>query len=378
MVRLRREIHQQPELGFEVYKTAALVARTLAELGIEAETGIGKTGVVAHLGRGGGPAIGIRADMDALPIQEQTGAPYASRIPGRMHACGHDVHTAVLLGVAHLLHRADLPGEVRLIFQPSEESCDEEGISGAPRMINDGAVDGLDAVIALHVDPLLPAGQIRIEAGTTGAAVDDFRIYITGQDGHAARPHLTLDPIWLMAQVLQALYAIPSRRIDPLQPSVVTVGIARAGSASNIIAAEAYIEGTLRSLDEEVRVQLRQDVERAAGLVRAWGGDYRLEVDIGYPVLYNDPRVTGWLQRVGRDLLGREKVLTEEGVSMGAEDFAYMAARVAGAMFRLGIQPDPARFGGLHTATFDVDEDALPVGAAILAETARRFLQGEL
>lgn len=378
MVRLRREIHQQPELGFEVYKTAGLVASTLAELGIEAETGIGKTGVVAHLGRGGGPAIGIRADMDALPIQEQTGAAYASRIPGRMHACGHDVHTAILLGVAKLLHQADLPGEVRLIFQPSEESCDEEGISGAPRMIDDGAVAGLDAVIALHVDPLLAVGAIRIEAGTVGAAVDDFRIYITGHDGHAARPHLTLDPIWLMSQVLQALYAIPSRRIDPLKSSVVTVGIARAGSASNIIPAEAYIEGTLRSLDEEVRVQLRQDVERAAALIRAWGGDYRLEMDIGYPVLYNDPRVTGWLQGVGRDLLGQEKVLTEDGISMGAEDFAFMTGKVAGAMFRLGVQPGPAHFGGLHTATFDVDEDALPVGAAILAETARRFLNGEL
>lgn len=378
MVRLRRAIHQQPELGFEVYETAALVGRTLAELNIETRTGVGKTGVVAFLGQGGGPAIGIRADMDALPIQEQTGVDYASQIPGRMHACGHDVHTAILLSVAMLLKDMDLPGQVRLIFQPSEETHDAEGFSGAPRMIEDGALDGLDAVIALHVDPLLEAGEMKIQAGTIGAAVDDFRIYISGQDGHAARPHLTLDPIWLMTQVLQALYAIPSRRVDPLKSSVVTVGIARAGSASNVIPAEAYIEGTLRSLDEQTRVQLREDVERAAGLVRPWGGDYRLEMDIGYPVLHNDPIVTGWLQKVGRDLLGPDQVSTDDGVSMGAEDFAYMTGKIPGAMLRLGIQPKHTRFGGLHTATFNVDEDVLPIGAAILAETALRCLKREL
>ncbi len=378
LVRLRRTIHQTPELGFEVYQTAGLVAQTLAELGVETQTGVGKTGVVARLGKSHGPVIGIRADMDALPIIEQTGAAYASQIPGKMHACGHDAHTAMLLGVALLLHQADLPGEVRLIFQPSEEMCDSDGLSGAPRMIDDGALEGLDAVMALHVDPDLEVGQIKMAPGVTGAAVDDFRLYLQGQGGHAARPHLGLDPIWLMSQVLQGLYAIPSRRLDPILSGVVTVGVVRAGSASNVIPTEAFLEGTLRSHDEGIRLQLRQEVEKAASLVRAWGGDYRLEFDYGYPTLANDPTVISWLQQVSRDLLSPEAVTDKDCISFGAEDFAYMSAKVPGAMFRLGVKPPDREIGGLHEATFDLDEDALPIGAAIFAETALRFLRGEL
>ncbi len=378
LIRLRRTIHQHPELGFEVYETANLVTRTLTELGLEVQTGVGKTGVVAHLGRGGGPAIGIRADMDALPILEQTGVEYASKIPGRMHACGHDSHTAMLLGVALLLREVDLPGEVRLIFQPSEEVFDDEGVSGAPRMIDDGALDGLDAVIALHVDSKLEVGKIRVAAGVVQAAVDDFRIYVQGRGGHAAHPYAALDPIWLMTQVLQALYGIPSRRLDPLRSGVVTVGIVKAGSASNVIPAEAFIEGTMRSLDPKVRLQLREEVEKAAAIVRALGGDYRLEFDFGYPPLANDPTVVSWLQQVGAELLGRDHLTDEDVVSFGAEDFAYMTGQVPGAMFRLGVKPKDGEYGGLHEATFNLEEDALPVGAAVLAETARRFVRGEL
>lgn len=378
IVRLRRTIHQKPELGFELYETAGLVAQTLAESGVEARTGVGKTGVVAHLGRGNGPAIGIRADMDGLPILEQTGAEYASQTPGRMHACGHDAHTAMLLGVALLLKEIDLPGEVRLIFQPSEETFDSDGVSGAPRMIADGALEGLDAIIALHVDTSLEAGQIKVAPGVAQAAVDDFRIYVRGRGGHAARPFAGLDPIWLMTQVLQGLYAIPSRRLNPLRSGIVTVGIVRAGSASNVIPAEAYIEGTLRSHDEQVRLQLREEVEKAAAMVKAWGGNYELEFDFGYPPLVNNPKVAGWLARVGTDLLGPEQVTDEDMVSFGAEDFAYMTAKVPGAMFRLGVKPSAGTFGGLHEATFDLDEEALPFGAAMLAETALRFVRGEL
>jgi amidohydrolase len=378
LVRLRRTIHQNPELGFEVYETADLVARTLTEMGLEIQTGVGKSGVVAHLGRGNGPAIGIRADMDALPILEQTGAAYASKIPGRMHACGHDAHTAMLLGAAMLLREADLPGEVRLIFQPSEEVFDSDGVSGAPRMIDDGALDGLNALIALHVDTKLEVGKIRVAPGVVQAAVDDFHLYVQGRGGHAAQPYAVLDPIWLMTQVLQALYAIPSRRLNPLRSGVVTVGIVKAGSASNVIPAEAYIEGTMRSHDGKVRLQLREEVEKAAAIVRALGGDYRLELDFGYPPLANDPTVVSWLQQVGAELLGQDHVTDEDMVSFGAEDFAYMTAKVPGAMFRLGVKPKDGEFGGLHEATFDLDEDALPIGAAMLAETALRYVRGEL
>lgn len=378
IVRLRRTIHQKPELGFDLYETAGLVAQTLADLGVETQTGVGKTGVVARLGQGRGPAIGIRADMDALPILEQTGVEYASQIPGKMHACGHDAHTAMLLGVAMLLKEADLPGEVRLLFQPSEEGFDDEGLSGAPRMIADGALDGLDAVIALHVDSKLEAGKIRVAPGVAQAAVDDFHLHIQGRGGHAAHPYAGLDPIWLATQVLQALYGIPSRRLNPLRSGVVTVGIVRAGSASNVIPAEAYIEGTLRSHDEKVRLQLREEVEKAASITRSLGGDYRLEFDIGYPPLANDATVAGWLQQVGVDLLGSEQVTDKDMASFGAEDFAYMTAKAPGAMFRLGVKPPVGEYGGLHEATFNLDEDALPVGAAMLAETALRFVWGEL
>jgi len=378
IVRLRRIIHQKPELGFDLYETAGLVAQTLADLGVETQTGVGKTGVVARLGQGRGPAIGIRADMDALPILEQTGVEYASQIPGKMHACGHDAHTAMLLGVAMLLKEVDLPGEVRLLFQPSEEGFDDEGLSGAPRMIAAGALDGLDAVIALHVDSRLEVGKIRVAPGVAQAAVDDFHLHIHGRGGHAAHPYAGLDPIWLATQVLQALYGIPSRRLNPLRSGVVTVGIVRAGSASNVIPAEAYIEGTLRSHDEKVRLQLREEVEKAASIARTLGGDYRLEFDIGYPPLANDATVAGWLQQVGVDLLGSDKVTDEDMASFGAEDFAYMTAKAPGAMFRLGVKPPVGEYGSLHEATFNLDEDALPVGAAMLAETALRFVRGEL
>jgi amidohydrolase len=373
----RRAIHQQPGLGFEVHRTAELVAMTLTDLGLEVQVGVGKTGVVGRLGTGNSPVIAARADMDALPIQEENDMEYASQVPGYMHACGHDAHTAMLLGVAMLLSRRSLPGQVRFLFQPSEETDDEEGISGAPRMIADGAMDGVDAVIALHVDGTLDTGHIAVGNGWVGAAVDSFRAYVIGEGGHGAFPHQTIDPIWLASNVLNALYAIPSRRIAPLQPVVVSVGVIRGGSADNIIPDRVYLEGTLRSFDDAVREQLIQEVEQAMMIARSLGGDYQLEIDRGYPATYNDPTVVGWLRQVGSDLLGEDQVRTEQK-GMGAEDFSYMAQLAKGAMFRLGVKPPGAapRYG--HTATFDVDEEALPIGTAILAETVRRYVCGEL
>ncbi|MEK6575327.1 MAG: amidohydrolase, partial [Chloroflexota bacterium] len=218
IVELRRAIHRNPELGFDVFKTAELVARTLGELGVECQTGVGKTGVVGYIGDGDGPVVAIRADMDALPIQEINQVEYASQVPGKMHACGHDAHTAMLLGAAMLLTKERIAGQIRLIFQPSEEIADAEGISGAPRMIDDGALKGVDAVIALHVDGTLDAGTIAVEDGKVAAAVDSFRAHIIGAGGHGAHPDKTIDPIWLTTQVLNAMYAVPSRRIDPFQP----------------------------------------------------------------------------------------------------------------------------------------------------------------
>jgi amidohydrolase len=376
LTKWRRAIHRQPELGFDVYRTAELAARVLTELGLEVQTGVGKTGVVGRLGASDGPVIAIRADMDALPIQEENEVEYASQVPGRMHACGHDAHTAMLLGAATLLSRRNLPGQVRFLFQPSEEVADEEAISGAPRMIADGALEGVDVVIALHVDGTLNTGHIRMGDGWISAASDTFRAHIIGQGGHGAYPHQAVDPIWLTSHVLYALYAIPSRRVAPLQPSVVSVGIIRGGSADNVIPDAVYLEGTLRSFADEVREQLIQEVEHAMTIAQAFGGDYRLEIERGYPATYNDPIVVGWLRQVGNDLLGKERVGTEQK-TMGSEDFSYMANLAKGAMFRLGVKPPGAapRYG--HTSTFDLDEEALPIGAAILAEAARRFVYSE-
>lgn len=376
LVQWRRTIHQWPELGFEVYRTAELVATTLNSLGVETRVGVGKSGVVGYLGDGDGPVIAIRADMDALPIEEETQAEYASQIPGYMHACGHDAHTAMLLGVATLLSRRRFPGQVRLLFQPSEETHDEEGLSGAPRMIADGALDGVDAVISLHVDGTVETGHIVLDDGPVDAAIDTFCAHVLGAGGHGAYPDQTIDPIWLTAHVLQALYAIPSRRVKPLQPCVLSVGIVRGGTAENIIPNSVYLEGTLRSYDEEVREQLLTEVELALKLVHAFGGSYELSFIRGYPASVNHPEVTAWLRQVASEFLSAEAVNAGQK-SMGSEDIGYMTQLVPGAMFHLGVKPPGAPSRYLHASNFDVDENALPIGVALLSETALRFVQQE-
>jgi amidohydrolase len=376
IVELRRTIHRQPELGFDVFRTAELVARTLGELGVEVQTGVGKTGVVGYLGDADaqGPVVGIRADMDALPIQEINDVEYASQVPGKMHACGHDSHTAMLLGAAMLLSRQKLPGQVRLIFQPSEEIADEEGISGAPRMMDDGALAGVDSVIALHVDGELDAGYIGVEAGKVSASVDTFYAHVLGRGGHGALPHQTVDPFWLTAQVLNAMYAVPSRRVDPFAPSVMSLGVVRGGAASNVIPNSVYIEGTLRSMEPHVREMLIEEVRRSLEIARTLGGDYDLKIERGYPPMMNDEGVVEEIRQAGRDLLGEARLAVAQP-TMGAEDFAYMTAASPGAMFRLGVRTPgtPSRF--VHTPDFNLDEDALPIGAAVLAESALRLLR---
>jgi amidohydrolase len=381
LTRLRRDIHRHPELAFKEVRTAALVAETLREIGgIAIRTGVGKTGVVGDLGAGDGPTIAIRADMDALPILEANDTPYRSTAPGNMHACGHDAHTAILLGVAHLLKQefaaGGLRGRVRFLFQPAEEDEGGEAMSGAPMMIRDGALDGVDAVIALHVDSMQPFGKVTMRDGWDSAAADQFKAWIVGSGGHGAYPHETTDPVWMLGPVLAALHGIVARRVAPMHPAVVTVGVVQAGTASNVIPPEVFLHGTMRSYDAGVREQLIGEVDRALGVARALGGDYRLEILRGYPAGKNSAEVSGWLARAATDLIG-PAALEPKPPQMGAEDFAYMSAKVPGAMFHLG-----AAVGDIprahHTPVFDIDERAMPVGAAILAETARRFLAGEV
>ncbi len=381
LVRLRRDIHQHPELGFQEFRTSALVADTLSEIGIDVKTGVGKTGVVGELGTGDGPTIAIRADMDALPILEANDTAYKSTNAGVMHACGHDAHTAILLGVAHLLKQSlaadSWRGNVRLLFQPSEEAFDANGISGATAMIADGALDGVDAVIALHVWSSSPAGQIFMQDGYSMAAVDQFKAWIRGDGGHGAYPHSGTDPLFMLGPILNAIYAVPSRRINPLSPSVLSLGQISGGAAPNVIPKEVFLQGTIRSFAQEVREQLWAELERALRLAETLGGSYELQLEQGYPSLFNDAQVNGWMRQVAAEIVG-ETAVVETEFGMGAEDFAYMAQKAPGAMFMLGAAIDDGLVRNHHTDIFDIDENVLPQGAAILAETARRFVTGQL
>lgn len=372
IIEWRRQFHMHPELGFEEYQTAARVAQVLTELGYRVRTGVGRTGVIGEKGQGK-PTIAIRADMDALPIQETNQVPYASQVPGKMHACGHDAHTAIVLGVAMLLAEEDLPGTVRLLFQPAEEVADEENKSGAPRMIEDGAMENVEAVLALHVDAHTAVGDIRIGSGPSSGGVDNFTATIIGKGGHGARPHEVVDPIWIAAHVIFALNGIISRRIDPFAPAVISIGSIHAGDAENVIPDQVRLSGTIRYMDPQVQQQIHQEIEKALSVARLFGGDYQLRIDLSDPPMINDEQVVRFLEQVAGDLLGKEHVLPPKR-GLGAEDFGQFSKLAPGAMFGLGclIEGDERTH---HNPRFDIDERCLPIGAAILAEATVRFLQ---
>jgi len=370
LIAWRRLIHHHPELGFQELHTAAKAAAILEELGCRVRTSVGKTGVVADLGEGA-PRIAIRADMDALPILEANQVEYASENPGIMHACGHDAHTAMVLGVAALLAKEKLPGSVRFFIQPSEEANDSEGLSGAMRMIQDGAMEGVDRVIALHVDPATPVGDIRLTAGPASGGVDSFFATIFGKGGHGASPHTGIDPIYITGHVLLALHGIVSRRLSPFAPAVVSVGSLHGGQAENVIPDRVELSGTIRFLEKDVQDQIHTEVERALSIARLMGGDYDLNIQTGTPPMINDPGVVQVMSGAAGDLLGAEHVLPPVD-GLGAEDFGCFSDIAPGAMFSLGCQIEgDERY--LHNPRFDLDERCLPVGAAILAETALRL-----
>ncbi len=369
----RRELHMHPELGFQEARTAALVADVLRSLGCRVQTGVGGTGVVGELGNGS-PVIAVRADMDALPIHEENEVPYASQIPGVMHACGHDAHTAIALGVATLLAQETFPGTVRFLFQPAEEVADEEGRSGAVRMAQDGAMDGVDAVMALHIHAGAPVGEISLEPGPASAGVDSFSAVIRGQGAHGAYPHKGLDPIHLAAHAVLALHGIVSRRVNPFDPAVITVGSIHGGQAANVIPEEVELSGTIRYESSEVQEQLHAEMERALGTARSLGGNYDLRIQVGGRPVVNDERIVTLLSQVATDLLGEGSVKPREK-GMGAEDFSVFTSMAPGAMFRLGCRIEGDERKG-HNPRFDLDEGCLPVGAAILAEAVLRYLRG--
>ncbi|HEX6559317.1 MAG TPA: amidohydrolase [Longimicrobiales bacterium] len=377
LVALRRQFHSHPELSFKEVQTAAECARRVEALGFVVRRGVGRTGVVAELRNGPGPVIALRADMDALPIQEENDVDYRSTVPGVMHACGHDTHMTMLIGAARLLQeahaRGELPaGTVRLLFQPSEESADEENKSGAMRMIEAGALDDVDAVYGLHIGAHLPAGIIFMDAGPTMAGTDTFTATIRGKSSHAARPQEGVDAIVLAAHVITACQTIVARRIDPFDEGVLTIGMVNGGTAENIIADRVTLRGTLRYFREAVRKTIRRELENACEIAESLGGTYELNLRNGYPPVVSDVRATEIARKAIASSIGEQAVAPAQPI-MGAEDFAMMLEKAPGTFMWLGAALKKPREH--HHPEFNVDESVLPIGATALAAIAMEGLR---
>lgn len=367
---LRRDFHRHPELAFTETRTSERVAEELGKMGIDCERGVGGTGVVARIG-GDGPAVALRGDMDALPITEVPGREYGSTVPGIMHACGHDAHTAILLGTASLLSSMELPGSVVLMFQPGEEVA-----KGASAMMESGFLGRHDvrAVLGLHVHIPLSVGQIGVNMDRCCASVDNFRAVIKGKKAHGAYPHLGKDAIVMAGQALVQLQSIVSREVDPLDGAVVTVGSISGGSAPNIIADQVVMEGTLRShRAEDRRLLSRRLGEILSSVASCCGGDVELSFDNGCPALVNDRSMAEMVIASGRELLG-DGVVVLDHPTMGGEDFAFFMERFPGAFFRLGAGcQEKGIVHSAHTAEFDLDEGCLPIGVAMMTDLSLRW-----
>lgn len=376
LVSWRREFHMHPELGFQEHVTSSIVEQHVRKLGLEVMTNIGGTGVVAILrGKQRGPVIGLRADMDALPIQEENNHAYRSKINGVAHLCGHDGHTSMLMGAAQLLTELGPPerGSIAFVFQPAEE-----GLAGADAMLKDGLLEktGISAMAALHVNPSRPTGNISITKGVTGASTDTIELKIIGQGGHAARPHESVDAIAVAAQVITALQQIPSRLVDPLETAVVTIGKIEGGFMENVIAPEVTMRGTIRTLNANVRDKIPQLLHQViGGVTSAFGASYELIVHRGYPPVVNHPYMVEMIAEASDQLFGDRQ--WEEGKpSTGGEDFAFYCEKVPAAMFRLGVSNGQSEtMYPLHHPRFDMDEHALPIGVAMLSAIALLYLQ---
>jgi amidohydrolase len=376
LIALRRDLHRHPELSFREQRTAGIAAGRARALGYQVRTGLARTGVVAELHCGPGPTVALRADMDALPIQESSNAEYCSTVAGVMHACGHDAHVAMLLGAARLLadqhERSELPpGTVRLLFQPSEEASDEAGRSGAMRMVEEGAMQGVAAVFGLHIGAHLESGCAFIAPGAVMAGSDLFHATIHGRSSHAARPHEGIDAIVLAAHSVIACQNAVARRLAPHQQGVLTIGTIAGGAAENVLADRVDMHGTLRYFDPEVRAILQRELQQAFSVADALGGRGTVELTPGYPPLVNDAVAVAIAQQALADALGTD-ALRPLAPMMAAEDFAILAREAPGCFFWLGAALQPPREH--HHPRFDIDEHALPRGAAALAACARQAL----
>ncbi|HIQ11259.1 MAG TPA: amidohydrolase [Caldilineales bacterium] len=377
LIAIRRHLHQWPELSFQEYETSAFVAKQLHDLGVPHDIEVARTGVVGYVGKGDGPTLALRADMDALPILEENDVPYRSRREGVMHACGHDAHTTMLLGAAMLLKGVEdqLPGQVKLIFQPAEEIIGGDGYSGAKLMVEEGVVDDVDAIIGIHVDPTLVVGTVGVRPGPMMAAADRIEIDILGKKAHGAYAYLGADAIVLAAQVILAAQTIISRRIPAVQEGVITFGEIHGGVRDNIISDRVHLTGTVRSFDPAIRDQIEKELEEVVSIVQKMGGNYRYHYARGNPPVINDGQLTGFLARMAKQVLGPDQVV-EAAKTAGAEDFSWYMKRTRGTFMRVGVKhPDWPEVRPLHTPIFDIDERALAVGAAVIAQSAIRWLQ---
>ncbi len=374
LIELRRHFHAHPELSGQENQTAALVAGELRKYGWHVKEAIGRTGVVAELGSVSDSWVGLRVDMDALPVEERTGLDYASKYQGVMHACGHDLHICIGLGVAKLLAAEQPPLEgVRLLFQPAEEIAE-----GARWMRNDGAIKGLDALFGVHVFPELPVGKIGVRTGSLTAAAGELEIEVIGEGGHGARPHQSIDAIWIASRVVSGLQEAISRRLDPLHPVVVSFGRIEGGRAFNVIADRVMLLGTVRCLDLALHKSLPTWIEETVkAITSSFGADAVVRYRCIAPPVDNDSDLTNLVEACASSILGAEQVIRLKQPSLGAEDFAELLEGVPGTMFRLGVAGEDG-CAPLHSGQFAPDENSLRIGIEVLTATILRWKEERL
>ncbi len=375
IIELRHELHQHPEIRFQEVWTSGRIAQFLDNIGVSYQRGYaGGTGIAATIRGGPGRTIALRADMDALEIQEETGLPYASQIPNRMHACGHDGHSAILCGVARVLQewRDELHGTVKLLFQPGEETA-----AGGRLIVEEGLLDDVDAVFALHGWPSIPLGRIAVKSGWLMAGARDFHITVRGKGCHGADPASGVDPIVAASHIVLALQTIVSREVDPWETGVVTVGVFQAGQATNIIPETAILRGTMRSLNPAVLDHIADAVRRVAEqTAQTFRAAATMQLgSIPYPPLYNDPGMTQFLRETVEEVLGPEHLMELEHPNMAAEDFAFYLQKKPGAIFYVGVNPNPTEaYPLLHNPRYDFTDAALAPAIQTMAGLALRFL----
>ncbi len=372
IIALRRELHQHPELAFQETETAARIQRFLSSQGLSLRTGLGGTGVMAQVSGGPGPTVLLRVDMDGLPIEEESETPYASRVKGRMHACGHDGHVAMGAGAARILAQRRLPGTARILFQPAEE-----GEGGAQAVIAAGVLEGVDRVFGVHLWNELPVGTLGVKAGPLMAAVDRLQIAIRGRGGHGGQPQRAADPVVAAAHVVTALQTIVAREVDPLEPAVVTIGSIHGGHAFNVIPDQVTLTGTIRSFDPQLRRSLPERIARIAGGI-AEGLRCRADVEVrsGNPAVLNHPQLAEIARRAAVRVVGEEGVVSPPA-TMGGEDMAVYFERVPGCFVFVGsANAERGLAEPHHSPRFDFDEEALAIGCAFLVEVAAEALSG--